>query len=60
MLRGSVLLLAFVISLPVMWQAFVSQTIGVDAALMRFVLAVPVAAILLGLVRLAAGDRTRR
>ena len=60
MFRGSVLLLALLISMPVMWQAFVGQTIGIDQALVRFVLAVPVAALLLGLLRLAAGNRTRR
>ena len=60
MFRGSGLLLAALISMPVMWQAFVAQSIGIDQALVRFVLAVPVAAILLGVVRLAAGDRTRR
>jgi hypothetical protein len=60
MLRGSVLVLAFLICSPVLWQAFVSQTISIDAALVRFLLAVPVAGILLGLVRMAAGNRSRR
>jgi hypothetical protein len=45
-----------------MWQALVDQTISVETALVRFLIAVPVAAILLGLVRSAmdkpSTDRT--
>lgn len=54
MLRPSTLLLALAISSPILWQALVDGSVSVDAALVRFVIAVPVAALLLGLVRLAA------
>lgn len=57
MLRGSVLLLALLFSAPVIWQAAVEQTVGIDTAIIRFLIAVPVAAILVGGVRLAARRR---
>lgn len=53
MFRGSVLLVALLFSAPTLWQALVDQTIGVDAAVIRFLIAVPVAAVLLALVRAA-------
>ncbi|MGH8959595.1 MAG: hypothetical protein ACRDWT_00050 [Jatrophihabitantaceae bacterium] len=53
MFRGSVLFCALLFSAPVLWQALADQTISVEAALVRFLIAVPVAAILLGLVRMA-------
>lgn len=53
MFRGSVLLCALLFAAPTMWQALVDQTISVETALIRFLIAVPVAAILLGLVRSA-------
>lgn len=53
MFRGSVLLLALLFAAPSLWGALVEQTVSVDAALIRFLIAVPVAAALLGLVRLA-------
>lgn len=57
MLRGSVLLLALAFTAPVLWQAFVDQSISVDAALVRFLVALPVAAVLLGAVRVATRRR---
>jgi hypothetical protein len=53
MLRGSVLLCALVFAAPSLWAALVDQSISVDAAVIRFLIAIPVAAILLGLVRTA-------
>ena len=51
MFRGSVLALALIFSAPTIWQALADQTISVQAALVRFLIAVPIAAVLLGLVR---------
>ncbi len=59
MLRGSVLVVAFVFTAPVFWEAFVTQTIGVDTAIVRFLIAVPVAAVLLAGVRMAGRRRDR-
>ncbi len=53
MFRGSVLLCALVFSAPTLWRALVDQTVGVDVAVIRFLIAVPVAGVLLGLVRTA-------
>jgi hypothetical protein len=53
MFRGSVLVCALLFSAPTLWQALVDQSISVDAALVRFLIAIPVAAVLLGLVRMA-------
>ncbi|HZC72968.1 MAG TPA: hypothetical protein VE442_19885 [Jatrophihabitans sp.] len=57
MFRGSVLLLALLFTAPVLWQALVTQTVGVDTALLRFFIAVPVAALLLALLRFASRRR---
>ena len=57
MLRGSVLLVALALSAPVLWQALVDGTVTVDAAVVRFLIAVPVAGVLCGLVRLAFSRR---
>ena len=53
MFRGSVLLCALLFSAPTLWQALVDQTVSVENALVRFLIAVPVAGLLLGLVRTA-------
>jgi hypothetical protein len=53
MFRGSVLLCALLFSAPSLWQALVDQDVSVDHALIRFLIAIPVAAVLLGLVRYA-------
>jgi hypothetical protein len=63
MLRGSVLGLALLFSAPTIWQALADQTISVQTALIRFLIAVPIAAVLLGLVRTAmkrTGSRAQR
>ncbi len=59
MVRWSTIVLALVLSTPMLWQALVDQTLPVDTAVVRFVLALPIAAILLGLVRAAAGSGSR-
>jgi hypothetical protein len=51
--RWSTILLALLLSARVLWQGFMAQTIPVESAVIRFLLAVPVAAILLGLFRAA-------
>jgi hypothetical protein len=57
MLRGSVLLVAFVFAFPTIWAALVDHTITVDAAVVRFLVALPVAAVLLALLRMATRNR---
>jgi hypothetical protein len=52
-LRWSVLLFALLVNAPELWRALVRQTIGVDAAVIHFLLAIPVGAVLLGLLRAA-------
>lgn len=51
MLRPSVLGLALLLSTPALWEAFASGSIGVTTALIRFLIAVPVAALMLSLLR---------
>jgi hypothetical protein len=58
MLRGSVLLLALAFSAPELWRAFVDQTADVDTALVHFLIAVPVAAVLVAGVRMATRRRS--
>lgn len=57
MLRGSVLLVALLFSAPVLWQALIHQTVDIEAAVIRFLIAVPVAAVLLALLRSASARR---
>jgi hypothetical protein len=59
-LRGSVLICALVFSAPTLWQAFVTEHISVDTALIRFLIAIPVAAALLAIVRAAAKPPEQR
>lgn len=59
MLRGSVLVTALLFSAPTLWQALVENSISVDAAIVRFLIAVPVAAVLTGLVRASFGGSQR-
>ena len=53
MFRTSVLALALLFSGPALWRACVDQTVPLDTALVRFLLAIPVAAVLVGGVRVA-------
>ena len=51
MFRFSTLALAAVMSLPSMWQAFVTESLDPTSALVRFLIAVPLAALMLALPR---------
>lgn len=53
MLRRSVLILAFVITLPMLWAALVTGSASLESVGIRFLIAIPVAAILLAIVRWA-------
>lgn len=53
MFRRSVLIVAFLICTPILWSALVDGSVSLEAAGIRFLIALPVAAVLLGLVRLA-------
>jgi hypothetical protein len=52
-MRWSVLLLAFLVSLPTLYSALWTQNIPVESAVVHFLIAVPIMAVLCGLVRLA-------
>ncbi len=60
MFRPSVLLLAIVLSAPAMWSGFVSQTMGATEALVRFLIAIPVAAVMLALLRAVTAGYGKR
>ncbi|MFL6145734.1 MAG: hypothetical protein ACJ72N_28205 [Labedaea sp.] len=51
MFRFSTLALAAVMSAPSMWQAFVAESLDPTSALLRFLIAVPLAAVMLALPR---------
>ena len=53
MLRGSVLITALIFTSPVLWQSLVEGTASVQTALIRFLIALPVAAVLVALLRAA-------
>jgi len=53
MFRRSVLIVAFVICIPILWSALVDGSVSLEAVGIRFLIALPVAAVLVGLVRLA-------
>jgi hypothetical protein len=53
MMRWSALLLAFVVSLPTLYSALWTQDVPVDSAVLHFLIAVPIMAVLCGLVRMA-------
>ncbi len=57
MFRRSVLIVAFVICIPILWSALVDGSVSLEAVGIRFLIALPVAAVLVGLVRLAARDQ---
>jgi hypothetical protein len=54
MIRPAALLLALAFTVPTIWDALVRQTVDIQTMLVHYLVAVPVAAILLGLVQLAA------
>ncbi len=54
MFRPSTLVVALLFSAPVLWQGFSDPNADLVAVLLRFLVAIPAAAALLSLVRLAA------
>jgi hypothetical protein len=48
-----VLIVAFLICVPILWSALVDGSVSLESAGTRFLIALPVAAVLVGLVRLA-------
>ena len=60
MLRPSVLGLAVLLSSPALWAAFVAGSMGITSALIRFLIAVPVAALMLTLLRMVTAGYTRQ
>ncbi|SOD71309.1 hypothetical protein SAMN05892883_0849 [Jatrophihabitans sp. GAS493] len=52
MFRGSVILFALVVNARTIWQALYLQTISVETAVIHFLIAVPVCAVLLWILRM--------
>lgn len=52
MIRPAVLVLATLMAGPAIWSALVTQTLDVQSALLRFLIAVPIAAVMLALLRI--------
>lgn len=59
MFRGSVLLFAVLISSPALWSTFVDQSMSVYAGLTRFLIAVPIAAVMLMALRAVTASYRR-
>ena len=57
MFRPSVLMTALLFSAPSLWNALTSANADPMAALLRFAIALPIAGVLLGLIRQAAARR---
>lgn len=57
---ASVLLLALLFDAPVLWRACIDQTVPLQTALIRFLLAVPVAWVLMTILRVATRRSGRR
>jgi heme A synthase len=53
-MRWSVVLLAFVVTLPTLYSALWVQDVPVDSAVIHFLIAVPILAVLDAVVRMAA------
>ena len=60
MLRPSVLVLALILSASTLWSAFADGSIDITSALIRFLIAVPVAWAMLRLLALATADHSTR
>jgi hypothetical protein len=58
--RPSVLWVAMLLSAPAMWSGFVTQTMGATEALVRFLIAIPVAALMLALLRTVTANYGKR
>jgi hypothetical protein len=52
-MSGPVLLLAVLFNVPVIWRAFIDQTVPMQTAVVRVLIAIPIAWLLVGAVRLA-------
>ncbi|MDQ1722177.1 MAG: hypothetical protein QOI26_1911 [Pseudonocardiales bacterium] len=60
MLRPSVLGLAVLMSTPALWAAFAAGSMGITTALIRFLIAVPVAALMVTLLRMVTAGYSRQ
>jgi hypothetical protein len=60
MLRPSVLGLAILLSTPALWSAFAVGSMGITTALIRFLIAMPVAALMLHLLRMVTASYSRQ
>lgn len=60
MLRPAVLGLAVLLSTPALWAAFAAGSMGVTTALIRFLIAVPVAALMLALLQMVTAGYSRQ
>jgi hypothetical protein len=60
MLRPSALGLAVLLSTPALWSAFVMGSMEMTTALIRFLIAVPVAALMLTLLRMVTAGYSRQ
>lgn len=54
--RFSTLFVALLIASPALWSAFVTKELDPTTALLRFLIAVPVAAVMLAVVRMVTKD----
>src|SRR5687768_7554659 len=59
MARFSTLALALTLASPALWAALVTRTMDLRTALIRLLIAIPVAALMLGVVRLVTSDYGR-
>lgn len=60
MLRPAVLVLAVLLSTPALWAAFATGSMGITSALIRFLIAVPVAALMLALLQMVTASYSRQ
>lgn len=60
MLRPQVLVLALILSASTLWSAFTGGSIDITSALIRFLIAVPVAWAMLQVLAMATADRSER
>lgn len=60
MLRPAVLGLAVLLSTPALWAAFAAGSMGITTALIRFLIAVPVAALMLALLQMVTAGYSRQ
>lgn len=60
MFRPSVLVLALLLSASTLWSAFADGSIDITSALIRFLIAMPVAWAMLQVLALATADRSDR